>query len=116
MLAYIVETIFFFRIPMVVLRKLPDHRGTQRRHVPGRRVVVLVRQAGRIHEMAVGHAELLGIMVHQTGESLFLVSQSNLDSKQQTSISLYLGASPPYCTKVQCTKVQLIFLIYKNIH
>ncbi|MNO73923.1 hypothetical protein D3C76_649010 [compost metagenome] len=48
-----------------------NDRPRQQRHVVCRRVVLRVRQTRGIHEMAVGHAQVFGRLVHQVGECIF---------------------------------------------
>ena len=74
-LTNIIETIFFFRIPAVVFREIGNQCHAQQRNVPGRCVMVLVRQAGGIYKIAVCHAHLLRVMIHQSGKSIFRTRQ-----------------------------------------
>ncbi|MOA20186.1 hypothetical protein D3C78_1406160 [compost metagenome] len=48
-----------------------DDRASQYGHVVSRRVVLRVRQTGRVHEVAVGHAQVANGFVHHVGERVF---------------------------------------------
>ncbi|MNI21041.1 hypothetical protein D3C73_745430 [compost metagenome] len=48
-----------------------NDRAGQNSHVVSRRIVLRIRQTGRVHEVAVGHAQVSHGLVHHVGEGVF---------------------------------------------
>ncbi len=72
MLLDVVVEVLLDPIPGVVLGKLTDGRLRDLGQVPRRGVLIRVRQAGSIGEVAVGHAQSPGVLVHELGEGLLI--------------------------------------------